>query len=106
MKKLYFSRKAVLYLSDLVEILYENDYFGFKEQAKNYVSELVRGVESTFDIAQKKKAPSYFTRYGQNLYYVSYPKNKHTTWYFFFTQKDEGYFVEYIGNNHNIGHLL
>lgn len=106
MKKVFFSQKAIIYLSDLMEILYANGYFGFKDRAKKYVEELVHKIENSIDAMPKKKAPDYFSKYGDNLYYISYRKNKKTTWYFFFNIKENGYYIEYIGNNHIIAQYL
>lgn len=106
MKKVFFSQKTIIYFSDLIEILYVNDYFGFKDQAKRYVEALVRKIEKSIDTMLKKKAPEYFSKYGDNLYYISYRKNKKTTWYFFFNIKENGYYIEYIGNNHTIAQYL
>jgi hypothetical protein len=104
--KIYYAPKTIAYLSNLIETLYMNDYFGFREDANRYVEELLRGVENTIDKMIKKKAPNYFSKYGNNLYYVSYKKNRNTTWYFFFNIKENGYYVEYIGNNHIIAQYL
>lgn len=106
MNNVFFSQKAVLYLSDLVEILYVNNYFGFKEQAKMYVEELVHEVESSIGTMPKKKAPGYFSKYGDNLYYIGCRKNKNTKWYFFFNVRENNYYIEYIGNNHVIAQYL
>lgn len=65
-------------------------------------------MEATIHIKRKHKASDYFERYGKDLLYVSYPKNKRTTWYFFFTYHPDKdiYLIRYITNNHVAGHLL
>ncbi|HBK31513.1 MAG TPA: hypothetical protein DDZ78_07815 [Porphyromonadaceae bacterium] len=90
----------------MVETLYINDYFGFKDEAKKYVEELVREVEKNIDTMPKKKAPRYFSKYGDGLYYIRCRRNKATTWYFFFSIRKDGYYIEYIGNNHIIAQYL
>ncbi|MCD8179271.1 MAG: hypothetical protein LUE98_18445 [Tannerellaceae bacterium] len=106
--KIIYSEVARLYLKDLVDILYYEDYFSFELAAVEYVNSLTKEMESTIHIKQKHKAPAYFSRYGKDLWYVCYPKNKRTTWYFFFTYHpdDDTYFIRYITNNHVAGHLL
>ncbi|MCD8031116.1 MAG: hypothetical protein LUF85_09945 [Bacteroides sp.] len=65
-------------------------------------------MEATIYIKQSYKAPVYFSRYGKDLHYVCYPKNKQTTWYFFSTYHPDSdtYYICYITNNHIAGHLL
>ncbi|MCD7935448.1 MAG: hypothetical protein LUG98_01155, partial [Tannerellaceae bacterium] len=92
----------------LADILYEKHYFSYKESSRQYVISLISTMEATIHIKQKYEAPVYFSKYGKNLYYVCYPKNKRTTWYFFFTYHPDNdiYFIRYITNNHVAGHLL
>lgn len=104
--KVVFSTETVIYLSDLIEVLYNDYYFSFKEDAKEYVEKLVRDIELSIDTSVKKKAPEYFLKYGNDLYYISCRKSKHTQWYIFFHIKDGVYYVEYIGNNHTCSHRL
>jgi len=103
-----YTKAVRIYLWELVETLYFNNYFGCKVSARGYVHELIKEMESTIHIKQKHKSPSDFSRYGKDVWYVSYPKNKRTTWYFFFTYhpEDDIYFIHYITNNHVAGHLL
>jgi len=98
------------YLDELVIILYEKEYFGFKESSKKYVKELFLNIKTTLPIRLHKPAPKYFERYGKDLYYASFKKNNRTTWYAFFTkhQQDEDifYLVRYISNNHVTGQFF
>jgi len=106
--KIVYTKTIQIYLWELIETLYYKEYFDFKAFARKYVLELIKDMESTIHIKQKYKAPDYFSRYDSDLWYVSYPKNKQTTWYFFFTYHPAGdiYFIRYITNNHVAGHLL
>jgi len=106
--KVIYTETAKLYLKELIKILYQKDYFGYYESAREYVLSLRKDMETTIHIKQKYDVPFYFRRYGKNLYYVCYPKNKHTTWYFFFTYHPDSniYFIRYITNNHVAGHLI
>lgn len=98
--KVIFSRDVIIYLTEIIKVLYMGDYFGFQESAIKYVDELAKDIETTIDKKQKKEAPPYFCKYGKSLYYVSYRKNKNTQWYVFFNLEDNIYYIRYIGNNH------
>jgi hypothetical protein len=98
------------YFRELAEILYEKDYFGFEETAIQYAEDLINSIKNTLPDRVRKTAPAYFNRYGKNMFYAVFPKNKHTQWYVFFniyTNNGETiYLVRYISNNHTIAHLL
>jgi hypothetical protein len=98
------------YFNELSQILYEKDYFGYLETAEKYVEELFEAIKTTLPNQQKRYAPSYFKRYGKDMYYSVFRKNKHTQWYVFFNiYEDEGeliYLVRYISNNHVIAQFL
>lgn len=106
--KVLYSQAAHIYFNELSDILYEKNYFCYKESSREYVRSLVLELERTIHIKRKHKAPDYFEQYGKDLWYVSYPKNKRTTWYFFFTYHPDSdtYYIRYITNNHVAGHLL
>ena len=57
-----------------------------------------------------KDAPEYFEKYGKNMKYAGFTKNKRTTWYVFFTKywenDEEIYLVRYIANNHTVAQHL
>ena len=101
-----FDEESVEYINNLITILFENEYFGFRENAKRYATELTEYIEQYISILPKHKAPDYFSKYGQNMQYVSYPINKRTTWYFFFRQENEVYVICYITNNHFEGQYI
>ena len=99
------------YLNDLITILYEKGYFSFEDTAKKYVDELLDEIITKLPTKLKRPAPKYFTdRYGKELYYAVFPKNKRTQWYAFFRmyQKDgkRYYQVRYLANNHIISQHL
>ena len=103
-----YTESAGKYLTYLVDILYNENYFSFETAAAEYVDSLTIKIESTIHIRPKHKAPDHFSKYGKDLYYISYPKNKRTTWYFFFTYHTDNdiYYIRYITNNHVAAHLL
>jgi histone deacetylase complex regulatory component SIN3 len=103
-------RSVIDYLNNLVLLLYENGYFGFKESAKKYVIDLFTEIKTNLPTMLHKPAPKYFDKYGKNMEYAVFRKNKHTSWYVFFRiyNKDgeDIYQVRYIANNHTIAQYL
>lgn len=92
------------YLLGLIQILYQEDYFGFEENAQKYVEELFLDIRTNLPLKLKKPAPPYFDRYGKKMLYATFRKNKATQWYVFFNvyQKDDKitFIIRYISNNH------
>ena len=92
------------YLMELINILYEKEYFGFEENAQKYVEELFFDIKTNLPLKLKKPAPPYFDRYGKKMLYATFQKNKATQWYVFFNvyQKDGEitFIIRYISNNH------
>lgn len=92
------------YLMELINILYEKEYFGFEENAQKYVEELFLDIKTNLPLKLKKPAPPYFDRYGKKMLYSTFRKNKATQWYVFFNvyQKDGEmtFIIRYISNNH------
>ncbi|MCD8193403.1 MAG: hypothetical protein LUD74_02425, partial [Tannerellaceae bacterium] len=85
-----YTKAVKIYLEKLVNTLYIRNYFGFKEVAKQYVQSIIKEMQETIHLKPKRRTSRHFERYGRNLYYVFYPKNKRTTWYFFFTYHFNG----------------
>ncbi|KAA6346621.1 hypothetical protein EZS27_005866 [termite gut metagenome] len=104
--KVIYSEEVIEFLSDLMEILYIKNYFGFMDSAINYVKDLVHEIDTTIASKQKKTAPDYFSKYGRGLFYVCYKKSRNTQWYVFFHYENDVYYIRYIGNNHNISQYL
>ncbi|OJV37788.1 MAG: hypothetical protein BGO33_07490 [Bacteroidia bacterium 43-41] len=108
--KVLFLPEVRQYFHELEEVLFEKEYFGFEDSAVQYVRELIFEIENSLPIRTCKKAPSYFNRYGKDMHYASFRKNKATQWYVFFTRyrkRDEMiYLVRYISNNHVIAQYL
>jgi hypothetical protein len=108
--KVFFLPEVEDYLFELVEILYQKEYFGFKESAVNYVTDLENDIRTNLINKIKRPAPPLFSRYGINMLYAVFPKNKVTQWYVFFNvSRHNGEtiaFVRYISNNHMIAQFL
>jgi len=102
--------KVQQYFESLKKILFENEYFGFEETAQKYVDDLFEDVKTNLPTRLKRPAPPYFDRYGKNMYYAVFVKNKRTQWYVFFRMyKKNGediYQIRYISNNHVIAQYL
>ncbi|MDD3788948.1 MAG: hypothetical protein PHO94_09700 [Petrimonas sp.] len=105
-----FSPEVEDYLFELSEILYQKEYFGFKDSAVEYVRKLILEIRDTLPISKKRPAPAYFERYGKNLYYTSFRVNKNSQWYAFFSTYIQNgeiiYLVRYISNNHVVTQYL
>ena len=102
--KVLFLPEVRLYFQELQDILFEKEYFGFEESAVQYVRELIVDIERTLPLMADRVAPPYFERYGKNLRYAIFRKNKRTQWYVFYNKYHvDGeivYLVRYISNNH------
>jgi len=98
------------YLQDLITILYQKEYFAFEESAQKYVDDLYDDIETNLPTRLHKPAPSYFDKYGKNMEYVVFKKNKRTQWYVFFrVYRERGeliYQVRYIANNHTVAQFV
>ena len=98
------------YIDKLVPILYKKGYFGFEDTAQKYVDELADDIFDNLPTKRHKPAPSYYDKYGKGMFYATFVKNRHTTWYAFFKTYEENgqtfYLVRYIANNHIIAQYL
>ncbi|HUH75579.1 MAG TPA: hypothetical protein VLZ75_14385 [Chitinophagales bacterium] len=109
--KVLFLPEVEVYLFDLIEILYHKEYFGFKESAINYIVNLEIDIRNLLPTKIKRPAPPYFDKFGKNMLYSVFEKNKVTQWYVFFNvyQKEDKelvLLVRYISNNHMIAQFL
>ena len=105
-----FLPEVVDYLEYLVPILYEKGYFGMRETAKKYIDSLVDDIEANLPTKLHRPALPYFDRYGKDLKYAVFKKNRRTSWYAFFETYEENesvfYLVRYIANNHTVAQYL
>ena len=106
-----FARETYDSLEELVAVLFQKEYFSWLNTSEQYVRELVDDIQSSLPKRPHKRAPERFARYGEDLHYASFVKNKRTTWYAFFTKyenesKDTIYLVRYIANNHTVAQHL
>ncbi len=98
------------YLNNLILILYEKEYFGFRDSARKYVIELIEDISQKLPHRPHKPAPPYFDRYGKGMSYATFPKSKQTAWYAFFTKYNGNgeivYLIRYITNSHVVAQHL
>ena len=108
--KIVVLAKVQQYLESLKTILFEKEYFSFEDQAQGYVDELFDEIIGKLPTCTRKTAPAYFDRYGKNMYYAVFKKNKNTSWYVFFKTSwkngEQIYKVRYIANNHTVAQHL
>ena len=94
------------YFSDLIRILYENEYFSFEDDAVAYVTKLFSDIEKNLPTKSRKPAPSHFDTYGKGMFYATFRKSRRTQWYVFFTIHEDikadtqTFLVRYVSNNH------
>lgn len=87
------------YIDDLIDILYKEEYFGFKEDAKLYVDKMINYIEQHISTYPAKNTPTKLLQFGEK--YMLYKANNRTTWYIFFSQEEQIYFVQFVTNNHS-----
>ena len=92
------SKDFIAQTEDLSALLYEKEYFSYKENAKEYVATLYELIESYIEVKRKRKTPKNLIRHGN--YYITVNISKRTTWYVFFDVQGELYKVNYLTNNH------
>ena len=105
-----FLKKVRKQFESLVPVLYEYGYFSFLEDAQKYVDELFDDITENLPNRSYRPAPPYFDKYGKNMKYAAFKKNRRTTWYVFFkTYNKDGetiLLVRYIANNHTVAQHL
>jgi hypothetical protein len=101
MTKVKYHKVVLLFLDELMDILIEKEYFSYYEYSAQYIEDLVLYIEKNIDLRQHKKAPCYFSKYGDELFYITYQRNKQTTWYILFQKAGQNFFVRHITNNHS-----
>lgn len=98
-KVIVYSKFFEEIINELIDVLYEKEYFGFKESSKLYTEKIYDYIFENIEFPISKKSPPSFKKYGQK--YLKYKANQRTIWYIFFDQKDHKFLVNYILNNHS-----
>jgi hypothetical protein len=86
------------YLEDLIEILYQKEYFGFEESSYEYVLSIVNYVLENIQTVKTKITPEELSHRGSS--YIAFRSSKRTTWYIFFDREDLNFLITFISNNH------
>lgn len=103
MKSIQFTSEVEEDLLQLVNLLVEKRYFSSNEYAFLYVEEIVTYIRKNLPLCFSKPVPIFFARFGVNLRYFIYRKSPRTTWYIFFEETDQAYYIRHITNNHIAG---
>ncbi len=109
MKQFRIEKIVLDQLGESIQALVEKNYFSDEDYAVSYLTDVVRFFQLNIDHLVVRPAPAYFKRFcvmTNDLKYVSYRKNRRTTWYAFFEEYDDIVSIVYLNNNHVIGHLL
>lgn len=102
-REIKFDPVALSFLDELANILLAKEYFSFAETADAYIDDIVLFVIENIHTFPHKPAPTYFSKYGKNLFYIPYHRNKNTTWYIFFEKTSHHFLIRHITNNHVVG---
>lgn len=94
-----FHPSVLLYLNDLVDVLFYENYFSVKESAIDYVVKLIDLVENQIDKKKHHITPQSVSVYGE--YLINLKINPKTTWYFVFNKNENQYLVSYVFNNYS-----
>ncbi len=95
-EKIILTDELINTLNSLIDILYNKEYFGFVDSAKDYVDNIYDFIYTIPNLTPKVTKNK---KYGQ--YYCSYKPNKNTTWYIIFDKEDDVHLIKYITNNHS-----
>ena len=74
------------YIIDLINVLYEKEYFGFFESSIEYADKILDFIA---DIPNQKRRLTKNKRFG--LYYCKYKHNSKTSWYIIFDIENDVY---------------
>lgn len=98
--EVFYAKEVQIYFDNLIETLFKDNYFIYKENAIEYVQKLVRFIADNIHIIPPRKTPTSLLKYGD--FYIFYQSNVRTTWYIFFSKKESVYLIKHIANNHSM----
>ena len=90
--------EVIIFLNELVELLFYKEYFGFEDAAQFYVQNIYDFIENDLINFPHKSTPKKLKHFGPN--YVFYRPNNRTTWYIFFEKSNNRYLISHLTNNH------
>lgn len=94
-----FHPSVSTYFNELIDILFYQGYFSYKESALNYVSKLIDVVENQIHKKKHNITPGVLWEKGR--YYIHFNVNQNTTWYFIFEKRNNFYLITYVFNNYS-----
>ncbi len=100
MVEVRYHKDVLLFLDGLIDVLIDKEYFSFYEYSAQYIEDLVLHVKRSIASQPHKKAPAHFFQYCDRLFYITYQRSRHTTWYILFQKMEPFYFIRHITNNH------
>ncbi|WP_462218931.1 hypothetical protein [Ferruginibacter sp.] len=100
MEKVRLAPELAYQLNDLIDVLFIAEYFGFKQTAIDYVTDIENFI---YTIPNQKHKICKNKKHG--IYFCKYKRNHHTTWYIIFDKVNEFYLIKYITNNHTTDYL-
>lgn len=91
-------RVVTNYLNDLIDILFEEEYFASYESAKQYVNKIYDFILNTTSYERFRITKVDQVSLGK--FFVVYKANKRTSWLIFFEKNKNRILVTHITNNH------
>ncbi|WP_182042715.1 hypothetical protein [Moheibacter lacus] len=91
-------RVVTNYLNDLIDILFEEEYFTSYESAKQYVNKIYDFILNTTSYERFRITKVDQASLGK--FFVVYKANKRTSWLIFFEKNKNRILVTHITNNH------
>jgi hypothetical protein len=90
--------EVIIFLNELIELLFNKEYFGFEDSAQFYVQKIYDFIENDLINFPHKSTPIKLKKFGSN--YVFFRPNNRTTWYIFFEKSNNRYLITHLTNNH------
>ena len=99
-----YTTNFITCLDELVFVLYNENYFSYIENAYDYTSKIYDFIDYSLATFTRKNTPKSLSKYGD--YYIFYKSNVRTTWYIFFSKKQNIFLIKHITNNHSFDSKL
>ncbi len=97
--KIIYIPEVEIFLEDLVDILFYEEYFGFEDAAQSYAEKIVHFIEQDIQNFPARKTLEILKNFGSN--YIFYKSTQRTTWYVFFEQSNNNYLITNIINSNS-----
>ncbi len=96
MEKIIIETRLYDELDELVQKLYDKEYFGFLESAEKYIHKMYDFINTIPNLKAKLTKRNKFGKY-----YCTFKANINTSWYIIFDVEDDVYLISFITNNHS-----